>query len=110
MVYNHQYFRKSVERELKNLDSRQMLLIKDYIDSVDELINEKDDYIKSIENKKLSYYQYLLEISIHLSSVAFGGIWLNVYLNNIIDFKTIIISLFYLVIIISKYKYVGFDS
>jgi len=109
MVTSH-HFRKAVERELKNVDPHSRLLIKNYLNYIDDEITEKNEYIKIIKNRKLSKFQYLFEITIQFITFAFGGFFINAYITNSIDLKIIFITIFYLLVIMFKIKSTGVNQ
>ncbi len=115
MVYDHHFFRKSIEREIHRFDKGSRLLIKDYMDSVDELIWEKDeqikeknDYIKALENRKVSTWQYAIEAIFQITTFSFGGLWITAYQNKeLINLPIMIVTFFFIIIFMIKYKFVG---
>lgn len=118
MVYDHHFFRKSVERKTHIFDKDSRLLIKDYMDSVEELIKEKDgqikgkdDYIKSLETRKVSKSQYAIEAVFQIITFSFGGLWIAAYQNKeLINVPIILVTIFYIIMFLLKYKYAGVYS
>ncbi|MFZ2411400.1 MAG: hypothetical protein WAW23_07515 [Candidatus Methanoperedens sp.] len=118
MVYDHHYFRKSVEREIHRFEKESRLLIKDYMDSVDELIKEKDekikekdDYIKTLKDRKVSPMQYLIEAVFQIFTFFFGGLWVAAYQNReLINGTIILVTIVYIIIFGLRNKYAGVYS
>ncbi len=118
MVYDHHFFRKSVERKIHVFDKDSRLLIRDYMDSVEELIKDKDeqikrkdDYIEALENRKVSLSQYATEAVFQVITFSFGGLWVAAYQNKeLINIPIILVTIFYIIMFLLKYKYAGVYS
>ena len=103
MIDRHSFFRKTAERELKTIeDKRTKLIMKDFLAQLYKIIEEQDSYMQKQQKKKK--HGLLLDLTLQLMGFAFGGIWLYVYQNNIIDFKIILITILFFSIIIIRYK------
>jgi len=108
MVYDHTYFRKSVERCLPDVEKKDRMIIKDYMDSMDKLLKEKEETIKRLKEKKPTSLQIFIEIVIQVSTLAIGGLWSFAFQNNLVNNILLFFMTFlFIIILVLKYTYAG---
>jgi hypothetical protein len=98
MAYNYTYFKKSIQVELNTVDERSRIYITNYIDSLEELIKEKE---------RRTLFDYCHIITINFTNIILGGAWGYALEHNEINIWTSIITTIYISMLFFRYKYTG---